>query len=308
MLRTGHPIAFPAVLRIDDLTKVYGAIRALDHCTFEVPGGTLLGFLGPNGAGKTTAMRSVFGLVVPDEGRVTWHGAPIDQDTRLRFGYMPEQRGLYPRMRIGKQLAYFGRLHGMSSGDAEAAAARWLETLGLGDRIDDRLEDLSHGNQQRVQLAAALVHEPELLVLDEPFAGLDPLGVHAMAAILAERAASGAAVVFSSHQLDLVEDLCEAVVVINNGGIVLSGPVVELRARSPHRYLDMRVEGAMEGWYAGLPGVEEVTVRQDLVRLRVEADIDPTALLDAARSHGVVREFAFAPPTLSQVFREAVGQ
>ncbi len=296
------------MLRLDNLTKTYGDIVALDHCSFDVPRGTLLGFLGPNGAGKTTAMRSVFDLVVPDEGTVAWDGAPIDEQTRLGFGYMPEQRGLYPRMRIGTQLAYFGQLHGLSASEAKRAAERWLSTLGLGDRIGDRLEDLSHGNQQRVQLAAALVHEPQLLVLDEPFSGLDPLGVQAMAEILAERAASGAAVVFSSHQLDLVEDLCESVVVINKGNIVLAGPVVELRARSPHRYLDIRVEGATDGWYAALPGVEDVTRRNDTVRLRVSADTDPTPLLDAARAHGVVREFAFAPPTLSQVFREAVGQ
>ena len=296
------------MLRLDNLTKRYGEINALDRCSFDVPRRTLLGFLGPNGAGKTTAMRSVFGLVSPDEGTVTWDGASIDQDMRLRFGYMPEQRGLYPRMRIEAQLAYFGRLHGLSSAGAKTAAEQWLTKLGLTDRIGDRLEALSHGNQQRVQLAAALVHEPELLVLDEPFSGLDPLGVRAMADILAERAEAGAAVVFSSHQLDLVEDLCESVVVINNGRIVLAGPVAELRARSPYRYLEIRVEGATDGWHAGLPGIEETTKRRDVVRLRVDADTDPTSLLDAARAHGTVREFAFSPPTLSQVFREAVDQ
>lgn len=296
------------MLRLDSLTKTYGDIVALDRCSFDVPRGMLLGFLGPNGAGKTTAMRSVFDLVVPDEGTVTWDGAPIDEKTRLSFGYMPEQRGLYPRMRIGTQLAYFGQLHGLSSGDAKAAAERWLAVLGLGDRIGDRLEDLSHGNQQRVQLAAALVHEPQLLVLDEPFSGLDPLGVQAMADILAERAAAGAAVVFSSHQLDLVEDLCESVVVIDKGNIVLAGPVVELRARSPYRYLEIRVEGAANDWYAGLSGVEDASSRNGTVRLRVSADADPTPLLEAAAAHGKVREFAFSPPTLSQVFREAVGQ
>ncbi len=296
------------MLRLRDLSKRYGDVTALDNCSFDVPRGTLLGFLGPNGAGKTTAMRAVFGLVTPDTGTVTWDQEPIADETRMRFGYMPEQRGLYPRMRIRAQLSYFGQLHGMVRTDADEAATRWLDELGLGDRSNDRLEDLSHGNQQRVQLAAALVHEPELLVLDEPFSGLDPLGVQAMADILAARAAAGSAVVFSSHQLDLVEDLCESVVVIDRGRIVLSGPVVELRSRSPYRYLEIRLSDGIDGWPDQLDGVEVVSAHDDLVRLRVPADADPTALLAAARAAGTVREFAFAPPTLSQVFREAVRQ
>lgn len=296
------------MLRLANLSKHYGDVVALDGCTFEVPRGHLLGFLGPNGAGKTTAMRTVFGLVVPDTGTVTWNDDPIVSETRLRFGYMPEQRGLYPRMRIGAQLSYFGQLHGLSARDANSAAMGWLEQLGLADRSSDRLEDLSHGNQQRVQLAAALVHEPELLVLDEPFSGLDPIGVQAMADILAARAAAGAGVVFSSHQLDLVEDMCESVVVIDRGSIVLSGPVLELRSRSPHRYLEIRTEGAASGWPSTLPHAEVVAIQDDLVRLRVPADTDPTALLTAAQAAGTIREFAFAPPTLSQVFREAVRQ
>jgi ABC-2 type transport system ATP-binding protein len=296
------------MLRLEGLTKRYGDVVALDWCSFDVPRGSLLGFLGPNGAGKTTAMRSVFGLVVPDAGAVTWDGEAIGQETRKRFGYMPEQRGLYPRMRIGSQLAYFGQLHGMTSKAAADSAKQWLDTLGLAERAGDRLEDLSHGNQQRVQLAAALVHEPELLVLDEPFSGLDPLGVHAMADILADRAATGTAVVFSSHQLDLVEDLCESVVVINKGSIVLSGPVVELRSRSPYRYVDLLIDGADQAWYTSLDGVAVVSGEGDRARVRVPASTNPAELLQALGANSRVREFAFAPPTLSQVFREAVGQ
>ncbi|HSF85093.1 MAG TPA: ATP-binding cassette domain-containing protein [Acidimicrobiia bacterium] len=296
------------MLRLAGLSKHYDDIVALDGCSFDVPRGTLLGFLGPNGAGKTTAMRTVFGLVTPDAGSVSWDGGAITNRTRLGFGYMPEQRGLYPRMRIGKQLSYFGQLHGMSATDAGTAASRWLDLLGLGERSRDRLEDLSHGNQQRVQLAAALVHDPELLVLDEPFSGLDPIGVQAMANILAERAAAGTAVVFSSHQLDLVEDLCESVVVINRGSIVLSGLVRELRASSPHRYVDIEVGGVAAAWYDTLPESEVVNREDGRARLRVSVDADPAELLRTAEAAGAVREFSFAPPSLSQVFREAVGQ
>ncbi len=296
------------MLRLSGLSKRYGDVVALDDCSFEVPRGALMGFLGPNGAGKTTAMRTVFGLVVPDAGTVTWDDAAIGQATRLSFGYMPEQRGLYPRMRIGRQLAYFGQLHGLGRSEAAAAALHWLDVLGLGERAGDRLEDLSHGNQQRVQLAAALVHDPELLVLDEPFSGLDPLGVQAMADILAERAAAETAVVFSSHQLDLVEDLCESVVVINRGSIVLAGGVRRLRASSPHRFVDLEVEGVSSEWYASLPGGALISAEDGRARIRVSADADPAVLLQAAEAAGTVREFSFSPPTLSQVFREAVGQ
>jgi ABC-2 type transport system ATP-binding protein len=296
------------MLRVADLSKNYGDVVALDGCTFEAPRGTLLGFLGPNGAGKTTAMRSVFGLVRPDTGTVTWEGAPIDAATRLRFGYMPEQRGLYPKMRITDQLVYFARLHGLGRDEAHEAAARWLDTLGLTDRAGDRLEDLSHGNQQRVQLAAALVHDPELLVLDEPFSGLDPFGVQSMAEILAARAAAGTAVVFSSHQLDLVDDICESVVVIHRGHVVLSGPVTDLRTSSPYRYLDIRVVGATDGWWGSINGSDLLKADSERVQLRVPVDADASEMLALAEAAGDVQEFTFSPPSLSQVFREAVGQ
>ncbi len=296
------------MLQLNDLTKRYGDLLALDGCTFSAPRGTLLGFLGPNGAGKTTAMRSIFGLVQPDQGSVTWDGAAIDGTARLGFGYMPEQRGLYPKMRLHDQLVYFGRLHGMAKVEAASAADRWLTTLGLADRAGDRLEDLSHGNQQRVQLAAALVHDPELLVLDEPFSGLDPIGVESMGVILAERAAAGTAVVFSSHQLDLVEDLCESVVIIDRGRIVLSGPVTELRSASPYRHLDIRMHGAAPNWHREIDGAELVRVNGDRTQLRVPVGADAAALLAVAQRSGQVHEFTFSPPNLSQVFREAVGQ
>ncbi|MGZ4632373.1 MAG: ABC transporter ATP-binding protein, partial [Actinomycetes bacterium] len=197
------------MLEFDSAVKRFGALAALDGCTFVARPGRLTGFLGPNGAGKTTAMRTVFGLVELDDGTVLWRGAPITTVHRQRFGYMPEERGLYPRMRVRDQLLYLGRLSGRTSHDAGLITDRWLERLGVADRASDRLDALSHGNQQRVQLIAALVNEPDLLVLDEPFSGLDPIAMGAMADLLAELAGAGATVLFSSHQLDLVEDLCE---------------------------------------------------------------------------------------------------
>ncbi len=296
------------MLELRDLAKSYGTVTALDGCSFDVERGQLVGFLGPNGAGKTTAMRAVFGLVRPDRGEVRWEGRPIGSAERLRFGYMPEQRGLYPRMKIFEQLVYFGRLHGLDRETSRTEASSWLERLGLEERGTSRLEELSHGNQQRVQLAAALIHRPELLVLDEPFSGLDPVGVNDMASILAGRAADGVAVVFSSHQLDLVEDLCEDVVVIHNGAIVLDGPVAELRARSPRRYLTVEVDGSDTGWAEMLEGAEVMSQVDGKVVLAVGKDIDLAAVIEKARASGTVTQFVFEPPNLSEVFLEAVGR
>jgi len=294
------------MLEIKDLSKRYGDIVALDGASFTAQPGRIVGFLGPNGAGKTTTMRCIFGLATPDRGETLWHGQPITRETRLRFGYMPEQRGLYPRMRVGEQLSYFAQHHGMSGKDANAATTRWLERLGLGDRQKDKLEALSHGNQQRVQLGAALVHDPELLVLDEPFSGLDPIGIATMTEILQERAAAGVGVVFSSHQLDLVEDVCEDVVIIARGKIVAHGPIDDLRAASGRRHLEVEVEGAGSSWLDGRGGATLVEQRGDFVRLLVPVDADLSGLLAAASAAGPVRRFAFQPPALSELFMEAV--
>src|ERR671910_191402 len=246
------------MLSVVDIRKRFGPVEALAGCSFRVERGCMLGFLGPNGAGKTTAMRAVFGLVELDAGELLWEGRPIGLAERLRFGYMPEERGLYPRMPVGEQISYFGRLHGLDARAARTAATEWLERLGLGDRAGAKVEELSHGNQQRAQLAAALVHTPELLVLDEPFAGLDPVAVRTLAQVLRDEAARGAAVVFSSHQLELVEDICERVAIIDDGRIVANGDLAALRRASQRRRIDLQLEGAPPEWRAEGGGVQLV--------------------------------------------------
>ena len=294
------------MLEISDLSKRYGAVVALDGATFTVRPGRLVGFLGPNGAGKTTTMRCIFGLARPDRGTIHWQGEPIDRQHRLRFGYMPEQRGLYPRMKVADQLSYFAQQHGLSASAAKAATTRWLNGLGLADRAGDKLEALSHGNQQRVQLGAALAHDPELLVLDEPFSGLDPLGIATMTGILRERAAAGVGVVFSSHQLDLVEDVCEDVVIINRGRIVAAGAIDDLRSASTRRHLEVEVVGNDCAWLAGRSDLTVVERRGDFARLLVPVDVDLPGVLAAASAAGTVRRFAYQPPTLSELFMEVV--
>jgi ABC-2 type transport system ATP-binding protein len=294
------------VLEIRGLTKRYGPVTALDDATFTAQTGRLVGFLGPNGAGKTTTMRCIFGLATPDSGDVRWAGAPVDAKTRLRFGYMPEQRGLYPRMRVLEQLSYFGQHHGLSGKDAKARSEAWLERFGLADRAKSKLEDLSHGNQQRVQLASALVHDPELLVLDEPFSGLDPIGIATMSEVLRERARAGVGVVFSSHQLDLVEEVCEDVVIISRGRVVAEGEIEALRASSGRRHLDVEVVGSGGAWLDGTNHHEILERDGDRVRLLVDERADLDGLLAAATAAGELRRFSFEPPRLSELFMAAV--
>ena len=293
-------------LEFDGLRVQFGDVIALDGLTFGVPAGQVVGFLGPNGSGKTTAMRSLFGLVVLQSGTVRWRGELIDRAARRRFGYMPEERGLYPGMVISEQLEYLARLHGMPQDRARASTAYWLDRLGVADRAAGKVEALSLGNQQRVQLAAALVHEPEVLILDEPLSGLDPAGIDAVGAVLAEQARRGRCVLFSSHQLDLVEDLCESVAIIDQGRLVAAGAVTEL-ANAGRRRLVVRVAGDHAGaWARALPGAQVSEVDGGAVRLVLDDGTDAQTVLAAAMSAGPVEHFAFERRRLSEVFREAV--
>ena len=292
------------MLELTDLHKRYGDVVALDGAGFRVDPGRILGFVGPNGAGKTTAMRCVFGLVRPDSGTVRWDGHAVTDADRLRFGYMPEERGLYPKMRVREQIAYFGKLAGMSSSDARTAADTWLQQLGLADRADAKVEELSHGNQQRVQLIVAFIHTPEVVVLDEPFAGLDPIGVVSLSDTLRRIARRGAAIVFSSHQLDLVEDVCQDVAIIDHGRVVLTGNLDGLRAESPNRRLAITVDGVP--WVPDYPGVQVVT-EGERTHCIVDRDAPVADLLAAAKARGEVDRFVFEPPSLSDLFVEAVA-
>ena len=294
------------MLGFEGVTKRFGPVTALDRCTFSARPGRLTGFLGPNGAGKTTAMRAVFGLVKLDEGTVRWNGTPVRPADRTRFGYMPEERGLYPRMRVRDQLVYLGQLCGRGPKDVTLDVDAWLERLGLADRAADRLDALSHGNQQRVQLIAALVNQPDLLVLDEPFSGLDPIAMEAMGELLSGLAAEGATVLFSSHQLDLVQDLCQDVVIIEHGRIVLAGELAELRAKVPQRFVDIRYRGPVPDW-SRLTSAVVAEASDGQVRLRVGPDTDVAAVLATVRDRADLVSFTYQPPTLSELFREAVA-
>jgi ABC-2 type transport system ATP-binding protein len=282
--------------------------RVLDDVSFDVPPGVLTGLLGPNGAGKTTLMRIMFGVIDPVAGETTWQGHQVTSADRHRWGYMPQERGLYPAMPAGDQLVYLARLHGVSRPDATASARALLDELGLADRWSDRPDKLSGGMQQRLQLAAALVHDPEVLVLDEPFAGLDPVAVAELSASLLDRVHAGRTVLFSSHQLDLVQDLCESIVMLDEGRTVLEGRVADLRASSGRRQLRLTLEDTDRAWLAAFPEVRVVEEHADDLRLDLPPGTDALAVLDAARKGAVVSDFGLELPTLSQLFMVAAGQ
>ena len=301
------------MLEVDGLVRTYGTVRALDGMTFTVEPGSVTGFLGPNGSGKTTTMRAIFGLVALDAGAVRFDGRPIDHTVRQRFGYLPEERGLYPTMRVLEQLRYLGQLRGLPAAKAEAEAKRWLAELSIAERADDELENLSLGNQQRVQLIGALIHEPDVLVLDEPFSGLDPVAVDALSKALVAEARRGATVLFSSHQLDLVEDLCERAVVVDHGRVVASGTIDDLTAGTDP-VLEVDVPTDLDGaWATGIDGIEIIGVTNGRVRMTLHggggsaAERAQTAL-DAARRAGPVNHFAFDRRSLSEVFLTTVGR
>jgi ABC-2 type transport system ATP-binding protein len=293
-------------LEVRGIRRSFGPRTALDGVDFVVRPGVLTGLLGPNGAGKTTLLRVLLGVIDPDEGSVLVGGSPIGTLDRRSWGYMPQERGLYPAMAAGEQVVHFARLHGLPRREAEIRSRALLVELGLGDRWDDRTEALSGGMRQRLQLATALVHDPDVIVLDEPFAGLDPVAVAELCGTLRRRAVAGATVLFSSHQLDLVQDLCETIVMVHEGRVVLDGSVAELRAGSDRRRLRVVVD-ADDRWLAAAgAGLRVVSRDADGIRLEVPTGVDPLTVLDAARATGRVSDFGLELPSLSELFLEAV--
>ena len=290
------------MLELSHVTKSYGAHRVLNDLSFAVRPGRLTGFVGGNGAGKTTTMRIILGVLAKDAGSVTINGAALTSADRRRFGYMPEERGLYPKMKVGEHITYLARLHGFDKGEAETRATALLEQLGLGERLNDTVEKLSLGNQQRAQIAAALVHEPDVLILDEPFSGLDPLVV---ADVLHRRAAAGVSVLFSSHQLDVVERLCDDIVIIAGGEIRAAGSSEHLRQQhSGHRY-ELRTAGDL-GWLRDQPDITVVEFDGGNALFDAADDAAAQRILQRAASEASIESFAPVRPTLAQIFKEVI--
>ncbi|MCL2848791.1 MAG: ATP-binding cassette domain-containing protein [Micrococcales bacterium] len=291
------------MIELRAVTKRYGDLLALDDVGFTVRPGRLTGFVGANGAGKTTAMRIVMGVLRADAGQVLIDGEPLDATTRRQFGYMPEERGLYPKMKVAEQLAYLATLHGFDTATGLARAHVLLDRLGLAHRAGDPVQSLSLGNQQRAQIAAALVHDPSALVLDEPFSGLDPLAVDTVVAVLTEHAHRGLPVLFSSHQLDVVERLCDDLVIIAGGTVRAAGEREELRAHHGGSRYQLVAPGP--GWVGDEPGVQVVEATAEQVVFTAD-EATAQQVLRTAVDRGPVHRFAPVVPSLAEIFREVM--
>ena len=292
------------MLELHSINRSFGERQVLHDVSFTVERGRMTGFVGGNGAGKTTTMRVILGVLAPNSGTVTLDGEPVTAELRTDFGYMPEERGLYPKMPVAEQIVYLGRLHGMPVDEAKKSTDALLDKLGLGPRANDTVESLSLGNQQRAQIAAALVHNPEVLVLDEPFSGLDPLAVEVVLNVLKDFASQGAPVLFSSHQLDIVERLCDDLVVIADGGIRASGSREQLRAEHAGDRFELQVSGDL-GWLRKEQGVEVLEFDGGYAVFEASADIAQAVLAKAIAASTVLR-FAPKQPSLAQIFKEVI--
>jgi len=297
-------------LQITDLRKRFGETQALDGITFGVESGTVFGFLGANGAGKTTAMRIVLDILHADSGTVTWQGRPSTDLPRRTFGYLPEERGLYPRMQVLEQLVFFAGLYGVPRKMAAAEVRGWLARFRVPEYADRRAEELSKGNQQKIQFIAAVLHDPDVLIMDEPFSGLDPVNVALLKAAFLEMRERGKTLIFSTHQMETVEELCDAVAIIDAGRLVANGATADVKRASGKRVVRLGVAGDPElAWLAELDGVRVGRAGRDYSEIEVVPPRDPETILHAAIAHGErVTRFEIADPSLEQVFVDLVGR
>jgi ABC-2 type transport system ATP-binding protein len=297
-------------LVIDSITKRFGPIVALDGVSFSVEPGRIFGLLGANGAGKTTCMRIVLDILRADSGTVTWEGRPNTELPRRTWGYLPEERGLYLRMKVIDVLSFFASLYGVPGAQATAEVDDWLERFRIPHYRDRKVEELSKGNQQKIQFIAAILHDPAVLIMDEPFSGLDPVNVQLLKEAFLEMRDRGKTLIFSTHQMETVEELCESIAIIDAGRVVVSGTVRDVKRAMGRQVVRLAIEGADgDGWVEQLPGVSLTRRGQDYLELQVRDGTDPGSILQAALAHGDrVTRFEIADPSLEEVFIEHVGR
>ena len=297
-------------LIIDSISKRFGEVQALDDVSLEIEPGEVFGFLGANGAGKTTAMRIVLDILRPDSGTVTWNGRLNTEVSRDTWGYLPEERGLYAKMKVLDQLVFFAKLHGVKPKDAARETREWLERFRIPEYADRRAEQLSKGNQQKIQFIAAILHDQQVLLMDEPFTGLDPVNAGLLKEAFQEMKDRGKTLVFSTHQMETVEELCQSIAILDRGRVVVGGTVRDVRRSTGRQMVRLAVEGDPEmTWLGTLDGVRVTRRGQDYTEAEVAPGHDPGAVLRAALSRGCeIRHFEMADPTLEEIFIEQVGQ
>jgi ABC-2 type transport system ATP-binding protein len=298
-------------LVVDSITKRFGDVVALDGASFTVEPGRIFGLLGANGAGKTTSMRIVLDILRADAGRVTWQGTENIALPRKTWGYLPEERGLYPRMKVGEQLRFFAALYGVSDADAQREIGEWLDRFRIPDYLERKVEELSKGNQQKIQFIASILHDPDVLIMDEPFTGLDPVNVRLLKEAFLEMRERGKTLIFSTHQMETVEELCESIAIVDRGRVIVSGAVRDVKRGMNRQVVRLATDGDDNGaaWVNELPGVSVIAQRADYVELRVPADRDPETILRTALDRGDrVTRFEISDPSLEEIFVEHVGR
>ncbi|HLW02487.1 MAG TPA: ATP-binding cassette domain-containing protein [Ktedonobacterales bacterium] len=296
-------------LIVEHLNKRFGEFQAITDLSMEIQEGALFGFLGANGAGKTTTMRMILDLIRPDSGQITWNGTPVREVARRSFGYLPEERGLYPKMEAEAQLLFLARLAGLSSQEARTALEEWLERFQITENRHKKVENLSKGNQQKVQFLAAILHNPTILIMDEPFSGLDPVNATMLKEAFLELHRRGKTIIFSTHQLEQVEELCKDMVLINQGRVVEQGHVQEIKRQHGHNVARLKLENDPEAsWLEQLPGVQVTKRREDYLEMKFQANLPPNLIVEAALKHGgIISRFEVVEPSLTDIFIEMVG-
>src|SRR6202790_1349029 len=291
------------------VSKSFGSFQAIKDLSMEVQEGSIFGFLGANGAGKTTTMRMILDILRPDRGSITWNGQDVRQVPRRNWGYLPEERGLYPKMRVDEQLLFLARLNGLSKQDAEKELTEWLERFQISANRKKKIEELSKGNQQKVQFLATILHGPIILIMDEPFSGLDPVNANVLKEAFLEMHRRGKTILFSTHQLEQAEELCQEIVIINKGQSVVQGSVREVKRQHGRNVARLKLDNDPEAsWLEQLPGVQVTKRREDYIEMHIQANLNPNVIVEAALQHGgIISRFELTEPSLTDIFIEQVG-